>query len=77
VKNLEHLHNVTENAEWCNHYGKQYRDYTHTHTHTHTERERERHLEIELLNDPAILYLGIYLNKIKSGYRSDITNHFT
>jgi hypothetical protein len=51
--------------------------HTHTHTHTHRERERERHLEIELLNDPAILYLGIYLNKIKSGYRSDITNHFT
>ena len=47
------------NGNWCSHLGKQYGD-------------SPKKWKIELPNDPAILFLGIYLKKTKTLIRTDI-----
>ena len=55
------LHTV-ENVNWYSHLGKQYRD-------------SSKKMKNRTTNDPAILFLGIYLKKTKTLIRIDIYTH--
>ena len=53
MEKREPSYTVGRNVNWCSHYGKQYGSFLKT-------------LKIELPYDPAILLLGIYLEKTKT-----------
>ena len=49
---MESFYSVNSNVNWCSHYGKQYECSL-------------KKLKVELLYDPAIPFLGIYMEKMK------------
>ena len=54
MEKREPLHTFGKNGNWCSHFGKHYEGFS-----------KKLKIDIELLYDPAILFLGIYLKKTK------------
>ena len=60
MEKREPLYTVGKNGNWYSHFGKQYEGFS-----------KKLKIEIELLYDPAILFLGIHLKKTKTLTQKD------